>query len=138
MTPLFIATIQAGELAFNDRLKFGFHLQSLEGKRVTVTVEKEKRKRSNQQSKYYWGCVLQLIGEHSGEDPENIHEALKAHFAPQARRREHCNSVRNPLPRHDRFFPLRGEGRAVGGGRFEPYNSIARTGCSLNSDGSLC
>jgi hypothetical protein len=83
MTPLFIATIQAGELAFYDRLKFRFHLQSLEGKRVTVTVEKEKRKRSNQQNKCYWRGVLQLIAEHTGEDPENIHEALKAHFAPK-------------------------------------------------------
>jgi hypothetical protein len=83
MTPLFPATIQNGQIQFEHKPSFDFHLHSLEGKRVTVTVEKEKRKRSNQQNKYYWGVVLQLIAEHTGEDPENIHEALKAHFAPK-------------------------------------------------------
>jgi hypothetical protein len=83
MTPIFAAIVQDGHLIMEVRGLYARHLQSLEGKRVTVTVEKEKRKRSNQQNKYYWGVVLQLIAEHTGEDPENIHEALKAHFAPK-------------------------------------------------------
>jgi hypothetical protein len=83
LTPISQATIQNNKLNLDSALDFSTYLLSLEGKRVTVTVEKEKRKRSNQQNKYYWGVILQLIAEHTGEDPENLHEVLKAHFAPK-------------------------------------------------------
>jgi hypothetical protein len=83
MTPIFQGTITAGKLIFDSPVDVLAHLQSLEGKRVEVTVERQKRKRTNQQNRWYWGVVLQLISEHTGEDPENLHEALKAHFAPK-------------------------------------------------------
>ena len=81
MTPLFSGTMQSGKLLLDDKHRFLNYLSSLDGKRVTVAVEKEKRKRSNQQNRWYWGVVLQLISEHTGEEPEDLHEALKAHFA---------------------------------------------------------
>ena len=87
MTPLFTATIEPGKLSFvglQMERDFGGYLHTLEGRRVTVTVEKEKRKRSNPLNRYYWGVVLQLIAEHTGEDPENPRNA-ESPLRPEAR-----------------------------------------------------
>jgi hypothetical protein len=61
MTPLFTGTIHEGHFRPDHLDTFKILLGVLEGKRVQVTVEREKQKRSNQQIKYYWGVVLQLI-----------------------------------------------------------------------------
>jgi len=36
-------------------------LQSFEGKEITITFEKIKNKRSNQQNSYYWGVVIECL-----------------------------------------------------------------------------
>lgn len=83
MTPIFIGTTKDGKLFLDKVPKFKAYLAGLGNYRVTVLVEKQKRKRSNPQNRWYWGCILQLISQHTGEEPENLHEALKAHFAPK-------------------------------------------------------
>jgi hypothetical protein len=50
---------------------------------VELTVEKLKHQRTNSQNSYYWGCVVKLIAQHSGHDPEQIHELLKQMFSPK-------------------------------------------------------
>jgi len=50
---------------------------------VQVTVEKLKHSRTNGQNRYYWGVVVKLIAQHTGHDPEQIHEALKTMFSPK-------------------------------------------------------
>ena len=42
-----------------------------------------KHKRTNSQNQYYWGVVVKLIAQHTGHDPEQIHEALKQMFSPK-------------------------------------------------------
>ena len=81
MTPVFKGTAKEGKLFLDKTPEFKAYLYTLGQHRVTVSVEKEKHKRSNQQNKWYWSCILQLISEHTGEEPEDLHEALKAHFA---------------------------------------------------------
>ena len=83
MTPIFDGTIRDSKLFLDKAQAFKDYLAGLSGKRVQVTVEKIKRSRTNQQNKYYWGCVVKLIAEHTGHDPEQIHEALKAMFSPK-------------------------------------------------------
>lgn len=83
MTPIFLGQVNSGKLLLDDKHRFLNHLSSLEGKRVVITVAKETHKRSTNQNRWYWGCILKLIAEHTGEEPENLHEALKAHFAPK-------------------------------------------------------
>jgi len=78
-----VRIFDVNQLFLDDKRTLQNYLLSLEGKRVELTVEKIRHKRSNQQNKWYWGCILQLISEHTGEEPENLHEALKAHFAPK-------------------------------------------------------
>lgn len=64
--------------------KFRDYLTGLEGKRVQVSVEKITRKRSLSQNKYYHAVVVKLIAEHTGHDPEQIHELLKFRFSPRS------------------------------------------------------
>lgn len=39
-----------------------------------------KQSRSNQQNRYYWGVVIELLSEHTGFDREEMHEVLKHKF----------------------------------------------------------
>jgi len=83
MNYLFTGQVEGGKLKLDDKERFLGHLHTLEGKRVELTVEKQKHKRTKNQNAYYWGVVLQLIAEHTGEDVEALHDALKVHFAPK-------------------------------------------------------
>jgi hypothetical protein len=51
-----------------------------EGKRIQITVEREKRARSINQNNYYWGVVIALISETTGMTPEETHTALRNQF----------------------------------------------------------
>jgi hypothetical protein len=83
MTPVFDGTIRDSKLFLDKGEKFKQYLAGLNGKRVQVTVEKIKQKRSNQQNRWYWGCILKLISEHTGDTPEDLHEAFLINFAPK-------------------------------------------------------
>ena len=50
--------------------------------KVEVTIEKWKDQRSVQQNRYYWGVVVKIISDDTGNDPETVHEFLKAKFLP--------------------------------------------------------
>jgi hypothetical protein len=39
-----------------------------------------KQSRSNNQNRYYWGVVVELLSEHTGFDREDVHEILKHRF----------------------------------------------------------
>ena len=61
-------------------------IQSLEGKDIVITIEKKRKKRSNNQNAYYHGIVIPILkqgfynnlGEHVGTD--EIHTFLKNRF----------------------------------------------------------
>lgn len=55
------------------------------GKRFKIKVERRYKKRSEQQSRYYWGVVIPLIRERLKDlgnefSSQDTHEALKAKF----------------------------------------------------------
>lgn len=83
MTPLFDGTIQDGKLLLDKGEKFRQYLHTLNGKRVQLTVEKLKRTRTNSQNAYYHGVIVKLIAQHTGHDPEQIHELLKQLHSPK-------------------------------------------------------
>lgn len=80
MTPVFKGRLNEGKLILEKATAFREYLASLGPVRVTLTVEKERQKRSNQQNKYLWGVVYKLIAEYTGADAEEIHVAMKFHF----------------------------------------------------------
>lgn len=84
MTLIFPATIRSGKLVLDKAEQFQAHLRSFPNeKRVEVTVEKITHKRTNQQNKYYWSVVVKEIAQHTGHDPEQVHELLKQLWSPK-------------------------------------------------------
>jgi hypothetical protein len=81
----FAATIRSGKLFLDKPEQFKQHLYTFPNeKRVEVTVEKITHSRSNTQNRYYWGVVVKEIAQHTGHDPEQIHELLKFRFSPRS------------------------------------------------------
>ena len=52
-------------------------------KRVEVSVEKLTHPRTNSQNRFYWGVVVKEIAQHTGHDPEQVHEWLKQIHSPK-------------------------------------------------------
>lgn len=84
MTQIFDGTVlPEGKLSLDKSPQFREYLHTLAGKRVQLTVERIKLRRSNGQNRYLWGVCYKLIADHTGADPEEIHTALKFNFCPK-------------------------------------------------------
>ena len=60
-------------------------LNKFEGKKVEITIKKARSKRSNQQNRYYHGCVIKIVRQGFKDlgyimSPEETHEFLKDKF----------------------------------------------------------
>lgn len=70
----------------NNAKKLNEAFREFEGKDVIVTIEKIKSKRSEQQNKYYWACVIEderaCIKEQWGElwSKDDMHSFNKVYF----------------------------------------------------------
>lgn len=70
----------------NNAKKLNEAFKSFEGKDVVVTVENKKSKRSEQQNKYYWSCIVQdeidCIKKEWGEiwSKDDMHAFNKVYF----------------------------------------------------------
>lgn len=87
MTPKFKATISNGSINFYNREAFTKHIAKLEGD-VSITVTKWRKPRSNEQNKYYWGVVVQILSDEIGYTPDEIHDELRSRFL-----REHGDKI---------------------------------------------
>jgi hypothetical protein len=76
-------SIRKGRLDLRNRKAFNASLKRMRDGEVLVTVEKIKAARSQQQSRWYWGVIVELLSEHTGYSPDEIHEVLKAKFLPK-------------------------------------------------------
>lgn len=77
----------AGKINFNDEEKLRMHLASfLEEAKIEVIIRKARSKRTIKQNNYYFGVVLQIIAEESGNWDEkkyttnDLHDYYKAKF----------------------------------------------------------
>lgn len=68
---------ESGKLTLDDREGFLRAMHGYAGLEVEVVVRKPKRQRSNQANKWYWGCILAMIGDYCGYEPEEAHQAMK-------------------------------------------------------------
>lgn len=69
-----------GRLELDDRESFSKAMRSFKRGRVSVRVEIDRQRRSNRANRYYRGVVLHLISEHTGDDPNDLHEHFKRMF----------------------------------------------------------
>lgn len=75
----YFSEVKQGKLQKNISLNIAKDLNSFEGKRVKIIIEKLKSQRSLQQNKYWWACVTILSNE-LGYTKEEMHEILKFKF----------------------------------------------------------
>ena len=78
ITPKFKGTIIKGQI----RADVGFYkwLTTLEGQAVEVIVRKQRKQRSDNQNRFYWGVIIEMLSEFTGYTREEMHEALKFRF----------------------------------------------------------
>lgn len=83
------AKIEGGKLKLTNKSGFINDIGVFEGKEVVLTVERKKNKRSLQQGRYYWGCVVPIVKEGLIDmgwerdkigSSERVHELLKHLF----------------------------------------------------------
>ena len=72
-----------GRLHLDNRPAFDQQIKALAGKRVVVTVEEYQRTRSLRQNAFYWSVCVHLVSEHTGYEPEEVHELAKKMFLPK-------------------------------------------------------
>jgi hypothetical protein len=86
MEVLALGVVKNGKLELQNSKKFAEELKIFEGDNVLLTLEKKKRKRSNQQSRYYWGVVIPSVKyamEAKGffiNNKEQVHLLMKVKF----------------------------------------------------------
>jgi hypothetical protein len=51
-----------------------------EGTEAEMILRKPKKQRSTPQNAYYWGVIIKMIADHTGEEPDRIHGALVCMF----------------------------------------------------------
>ena len=73
-------TIEDGRVCLDNPADFHLSLKKMEGKRIQVSVRRYKTSRTDPQNKYYWGVVVEMLGNELGYMPEEMHEALKWKF----------------------------------------------------------
>jgi len=105
MTPKFRAKIQAGRIKLypGEKLYYDHVLQTLEGQTVHVAIGKVKGLRTEQQMRYYFGVVVKLIVDHTGDDTDSVHDFLKDKFAPKKSITLHNETRVVPGCTHDLF-----------------------------------
>lgn len=75
--------VRKGRLEIRNRRGMSEQLKRMRDGEVLITIERKHATRSVQANRYYWGVVVQLLSEHTGYQPEEIHEVLKAKFIPK-------------------------------------------------------
>lgn len=80
MTPVPVHTGRVtddGDLVLHDHARFVRALAPHRGKSVEVVVRRLRVRRTSRQNRWYWGCVLALIGEFCGYTADEAHAAMK-------------------------------------------------------------
>jgi hypothetical protein len=87
MIPVFTGKTEKGSIGvFIPSLRldcperFGLYVESLGDGPVDIIIRKRKSKRSDNQSRYYFGVVCKVLGDYFGYETDEMHEALKIKF----------------------------------------------------------
>ena len=83
--PIFQADIVDGKLKMLDHVKqaiIRWCMTFKTGSHVEIIIRKHRSKRSDAQSRYYFGVVVKILADHFGYDKEEMHEEMKLMFNP--------------------------------------------------------
>ena len=78
---IFDGVVHEGKLLLCDPDGFKAYFKSrFEGKAIQLTIEAQRRNRSDEANRYYRGVVVKIMAAECGYEPDEMHEALKARF----------------------------------------------------------
>jgi len=80
MKKTFLGSIESGRLKLEDKPALDKFLANKKDGRVFMTLQTMQKPRSNNQNRYYWGVVIKLLAEHTGDNPDDLHAFLGAKF----------------------------------------------------------
>lgn len=79
-----VAQVKDGRLFIKNRRAFDQRIARFDDRWILeVTVKRLRATRSQQQNRYWWGVCVELVSEHTGYTPEDIHEIAKQMFIPK-------------------------------------------------------
>jgi len=86
-SPTFIGTIKDGKFALEKPDYFKKYIQTLEGKKIKLSVKLHRRTRttgkmsdSSNQNGHLWGVVYPILCDYFGYSPDEMHQAIKCKF----------------------------------------------------------
>lgn len=80
MKKIFFGIIKEGKVEVSSYKIFADDIAKCEGKEVEIVVLDKYKIRSEKQNRYYWGVVLKLISDHTGFEPEEVHQFFRKHL----------------------------------------------------------
>lgn len=93
--PIFFGTIRKCRFVPDNPERYIVYLSGIDGKRVTVKIDKERKRRSDNQNRYYWGVVLKIVSEFTGYTSDESHEAMKMLFLKKHSEKGYPDTVRS-------------------------------------------
>jgi len=72
--------VAQGKIILDQPSRYLVQLSKLEGKRIELTLKKEKSQRSLDQNSAYWGIIIEILSAHLGYEREETHDALRTKF----------------------------------------------------------
>ena len=79
--PIFYAHKRADGLEFERKPLYDAYVAGLKpDTRYEVTIKRYRAKRSDAQNKYYWGVVVQMIADETGNNKDMTHDGLRSMF----------------------------------------------------------
>lgn len=75
--------LRSGRLEIRRKRQMQAALGRMRDGEVLITIARHHATRSLQQNRWYWGVIVELLAEHTGYTPDEIHEVLKAKFLPK-------------------------------------------------------
>lgn len=76
----FGGTVKEGVLTLDVPLRWRAVLARHEGRRVTLTVQREQLQRTLAQNRWYWSIVVPVFGDWTGYEKDEAHAVLKSLF----------------------------------------------------------
>lgn len=81
MIPKFFARKIDGKLQFEKPELYRAYISGIKADtRIEITIKPYKRKRSDQQNRFYWGVVVPILANHFGYTKDEMHDALRWEF----------------------------------------------------------
>ena len=133
MKSTFFSTVKDGKLQKKTTQNILQELAHLVGKRVVITIEKQKSSRSLQQNSLYW-VYIDILSQELGHSKDEMHELVKYKFLKLKRFISVVNGKSVILALEDGIYVDVSTGEIHDIEKVEPYDKIGSTATLTKSE----